>query len=113
NSKTSGLALLAAVAATALTVTAVRVAGQKSTIVRARDAAEHSSQRPPVMGRNGGVSAGHPLTTAAGFEILTKGGNAFDAGIGPGAGVRARWFPTEATHGDSYRGQPYVLPEMA
>jgi gamma-glutamyltranspeptidase/glutathione hydrolase len=37
--------------------------------------------RPPVMGPHGGVSAGHPLTTAAAFEILTKGGNAFDAGV--------------------------------
>jgi gamma-glutamyltranspeptidase/glutathione hydrolase len=27
------------------------------------------------------VSAGHPLTTAAAFEVLTKGGNAFDAGV--------------------------------
>ena len=38
-------------------------------------------QRPPVMGRTAGVSAGHPLTTAAAFEILLKGGNAFDAGV--------------------------------
>ena len=37
--------------------------------------------RPPVMGRNAGVSAGHPLTTASAFEILTRGGNAFDAGV--------------------------------
>lgn len=37
--------------------------------------------RPPVMGRNAGVSAGHPLTTAAAVEILQKGGNAFDAGV--------------------------------
>jgi gamma-glutamyltranspeptidase / glutathione hydrolase len=41
----------------------------------------HAAERPPVMGRNAGVSAGHPLTTAAAFEILTKGGNAFDAGV--------------------------------
>jgi gamma-glutamyltranspeptidase/glutathione hydrolase len=41
----------------------------------------HAADRPPVMGRNGGVSAGHPLTTAAAFEILTRGGNAFDAGV--------------------------------
>src|SRR5206468_10589421 len=39
------------------------------------------AERPAVMGRNAGVSAGHPLTTAAAFEILTKGGNAFDAGV--------------------------------
>src|SRR5262245_16468329 len=44
-------------------------------------AASHAAERPPVMGRNGAVSTGHPLTTAAAFEILTKGGNAFDAGV--------------------------------
>ena len=37
--------------------------------------------RPPVIGRNAGVSAGHPLTTAAALEILHQGGNAFDAGV--------------------------------
>ena len=37
--------------------------------------------RPPVMGRSGGVAAGHPLTTAAAIEILQDGGNAFDAGV--------------------------------
>ena len=40
-----------------------------------------SAQRPPVMGRSAGVSAGHPLTTAAAIEILQQGGNAFDAGV--------------------------------
>src|ERR1700688_1848225 len=40
-----------------------------------------AAERPSVMGRNAGVSAGHPLTTAAAFEILTRGGNAFDAGV--------------------------------
>lgn len=38
-------------------------------------------QRPPVMGSRAGVSAGHPLTTSAAFEILVRGGNAFDAGV--------------------------------
>lgn len=38
-------------------------------------------QRPPVIGRSAGVSAGHPLTTAAAVEILQQGGNAFDAGV--------------------------------
>ncbi len=40
-----------------------------------------SAQRPPVMGRSAGVSAGHPLVTAAAMEILQNGGNAFDAGV--------------------------------
>lgn len=40
-----------------------------------------SAQRPPVMGRSAGVSAGHPLVTAAAIEILQNGGNAFDAGV--------------------------------
>src|SRR4030095_16086653 len=39
-----------------------------------------SALRPAVMGPSGGVSTGHPLTTATGFGILLKGGNAFDAG---------------------------------
>ena len=40
-----------------------------------------ASQRPLVSGRTAGVSAGHPLTTAAAVEILQQGGNAFDAGV--------------------------------
>ena len=40
-----------------------------------------AAERPVVAGRNGGVSAGHPLTTSAALEILQRGGNAFDAGV--------------------------------
>jgi gamma-glutamyltranspeptidase/glutathione hydrolase len=47
----------------------------------ARSPVVHAADRPPVAGRNAGVSTGHPLTTAAAFEVLTKGGNAFDAGV--------------------------------
>src|SRR5262245_15682553 len=37
--------------------------------------------RPAVSGPSGGVSTGHPLTTAAALGVLLKGGNAFDAGV--------------------------------
>ena len=40
-----------------------------------------SALRPAVMGPSGGVSTGHPLTTAVALNILLKGGNAFDAGV--------------------------------
>jgi gamma-glutamyltranspeptidase/glutathione hydrolase len=40
-----------------------------------------AAMRPAVMGPSGGVSTGHPLTTATAFAILLKGGNAFDAGV--------------------------------
>ena len=52
--------------------------------------------RPPVMGRNAGVSAGHPLTTSAAMEILQQGGNAFDAGVAAllvgGVVEQHRWY---------------------
>lgn len=37
--------------------------------------------RPVVMGRNGVVSAGHPLGALAGVKILQEGGNAVDAAL--------------------------------
>src|SRR5688572_19114573 len=37
--------------------------------------------RPAVAGPSAGISTGHPLTTAADFATLLKGGNAFDAGV--------------------------------
>jgi gamma-glutamyltranspeptidase/glutathione hydrolase len=40
-----------------------------------------SALRPAVIGPTAGISTGHPLTTAAAFSILLKGGNAFDAGV--------------------------------
>src|SRR6266542_4941465 len=46
-----------------------------------RPAAAAPALRPAVMGRSAGVSTGHPLTTAAAFATLVKGGNAFDAGV--------------------------------
>ena len=50
-------------------------------VTAGRVATPHAADRPTVAGPNGGVSAGHPLTSAAAFEVLVKGGNAFDAGV--------------------------------
>ena len=50
-------------------------------LVAAFAAAPLEAQRPAVSGPSAGLSTGHPLTTAAAFEILVQGGNAFDAGV--------------------------------
>ena len=64
----------------ALIVTVFTGAGAGQVPIQDRQPAG-SALRPAVMGPTGGVSTGHPLTTAAAFSILLKGGNAFDAGV--------------------------------
>jgi gamma-glutamyltranspeptidase/glutathione hydrolase len=66
--------------ASALIVTLFNGAGASQVPIQDRQPAG-SALRPAVMGPTGGVSTGHPLTTAAAFGILLKGGNAFDAGV--------------------------------
>jgi hypothetical protein len=57
-----------------------------------------SALRPAVMGPSGGVSTGHPLTTAVAFSILLKGGNAFDAGgRSRGRALIRPWFLARCT----------------
>src|SRR5262245_14481596 len=74
----SRLPRAALVSVTVASVLAIRVGGQ----VPAQDRQTgRTALRPAVMGPSGGVSTGHPLTTAAAFSILLKGGNAFDAGV--------------------------------
>ncbi|MGE0360254.1 MAG: gamma-glutamyltransferase family protein [Vicinamibacterales bacterium] len=41
--------------------------------------------RPAVAGRHGLVTSGHPIASAAGLQVLIKGGNAFDAVAAVGA----------------------------
>jgi gamma-glutamyltranspeptidase / glutathione hydrolase len=48
---------------------------------------EFNSRRSPVMGRGGMVSTSQPLATAAGLEILSKGGNAADAAVAAAAAL--------------------------
>jgi gamma-glutamyltranspeptidase / glutathione hydrolase len=66
--------------ASAVIVTLFNAAGAGQVPIQDRQPAG-SALRPAVMGPTGGVSTGHPLTTAAAFGILLKGGNAFDAGV--------------------------------
>ena len=70
--RTSSIALVLAIA--------VVLVGDAQVPVQDRQPAG-AALRPAVMGPSGGVSTGHPLTTAAGLAILMKGGNAFDAGV--------------------------------
>src|ERR671920_1708471 len=66
--------------ASTLIVTLFNGAGASQVPIQDRQPAG-SALRPAVVGPTGGVSTGHPLTTAVAFSILLKGGNAFDAGV--------------------------------
>ena len=76
-SKTRSVAFMVALVGAALLV---QVISARQVPVQDRQPAS-AALRPAVMGPNGGVSTGHPLTTAAAFATLLKGGNAFDAGV--------------------------------
>ena len=63
---------------------------------------EFNSRRSPVMGRGGMVSTSQPLATAAGLEILAKGGNAADAAVAAAAALNVTEPTSTGLGGDMF-----------
>ena len=60
------------------------------------------SRRSPVYGRHGIVATSQPLATAAGLEILAKGGNAADAAVAAGAALNVTEPTSTGIGGDMF-----------
>jgi gamma-glutamyltranspeptidase/glutathione hydrolase len=60
------------------------------------------SRRSPVYSRNGIVATSQPLATAAGVEILAKGGNAADAAVAAGAALNVTEPSSTGIGGDMF-----------
>ena len=60
------------------------------------------SHRSPVYGRSGMVATSQPLATAAGLEILAKGGNAADAAVAAGAALNVTEPTSTGIGGDMF-----------
>src|SRR5215217_59455 len=60
------------------------------------------SHRSPVYSRNGIVATSQPLATAAGLEILAKGGNAADAAVAVGAALNVTEPTSTGIGGDMF-----------
>ena len=61
-----------------------------------------NSRRSPVYPRNGIVATSQPLATAAGVEILAKGGNAADAAVAAGAALNVTEPTSTGIGGDMF-----------
>ena len=61
-----------------------------------------NSHRSPVYGKGGIVSTSQPLATAAGLEILAKGGNAADAAVAAGAALNVTEPTSTGIGGDMF-----------
>ncbi len=61
-----------------------------------------NSHRSPVHGRGGMVASSQPLATAAGLEILAKGGNAADAAVAAGAALNVTEPTSTGIGGDMF-----------
>src|SRR5687768_6563043 len=61
-----------------------------------------NSRRSPVYSLNGVVSTSQPLATAAGLEILARGGNAADAAVAAGAALNVTEPTSTGIGGDMF-----------
>lgn len=61
-----------------------------------------TSRRSPVYSRRGIVATSQPLATAAGIEVLSKGGNAADAAVAAGAALNVTEPTSTGIGGDMF-----------
>ncbi len=61
-----------------------------------------NSRRSPIYGRRGIVATSQPLATAAGLEVLSKGGNAADAAVASAAALNVTEPTSTGIGGDMF-----------